>query len=282
MGTGRQGCRPSVAAATPGSGAGSPDTTRDGRRLPGPFRRSVTVSGLADVSQPRASRSIEVAEEPESRPKGRKQLARAAAERSLKDAALRLMRRDGLLAGLNLQEVADEASVNRGLIHRWFGSRRAFVRAVLRAHQERLEADVLASFDEPPASRTAWAVKQYAADPSFAHMVMLLAIDDDPELEPIPYLERRLELFRDEIARGRWAPDADPIALTVVWDVLLNGYFTMRTSLCRQLGLDEEELDRRYFAAVSALFASVLVEPGRPPAPGPSPPTPRSTRGASP
>jgi hypothetical protein len=42
----------------------------------------------------------------------RKQLARDLAEGALKDAAMRLLRRDGVLAGLNMREVAAAASVN--------------------------------------------------------------------------------------------------------------------------------------------------------------------------
>lgn len=198
----------------------------------------------------------------------RKQLAREAAERSLKEAALKLLRRDGLLAGLNLQEVADEASVNRGLIHRWFGSRRELLRAALRTQRERLADDVAASLDRPVEDRTAWAVRQYAADPSHAQMVMLLCLDGDEQLEPIPYLPERLAAFADEVARGRWSADADPLALTVLWDVILDGYFTMRDALARQTGLTPTELDERVFASVGRLFRSVLpADPDHPPDP---------------
>jgi AcrR family transcriptional regulator len=193
----------------------------------------------------------------------RKQLARAAAERSLKDAALKLLRRDGLLAGLNLQEVADVASVNRGLIHRWFGSRRELLRAAIRSQRERLAAEVADSLDRPVEARTEWAVRQYAADPSHAQMVMLLCLDSDESIEPIPYLPERLEAFAAEIARGRWSADADPLALTVLWDVILDGYFTMRDALVRQTGLTPSELDERVFASVGQLFRGVLPAPDR-------------------
>ena len=43
-------------------------------------------------------------------------------------ASLDGIERDGVLAGLNLQEVADEAGVNRGLVYRYFGSRRELLR----------------------------------------------------------------------------------------------------------------------------------------------------------
>jgi len=39
------------------------------------------------------------------------------------------LNRDGVLAGLNLREVAAEAGINRGLGHHYFGSRRDLLRA---------------------------------------------------------------------------------------------------------------------------------------------------------
>jgi AcrR family transcriptional regulator len=189
----------------------------------------------------------------------KKQRARAAAEAALMDAALRLLRRDGVLAGLNMQEVADEAGVNRGLIHRWFGSRRELLRAAIRARQQRLAAGTEASMQRSVGSRTRWAVRQYAADPTYAQLVMLLALDGDDDFDPVPYLDARLRAFRREIDEGRWVEDADPLALTIVWDVLLDGYFTMRQALVRQTGVSGEELDRRFFTTLSRLFAAEIT-----------------------
>ena len=48
---------------------------------------------------------------------------RPATEAALQTAALDLLERNGVLAGLNLREVADEAGVNRGLVYHYFGTR---------------------------------------------------------------------------------------------------------------------------------------------------------------
>src|SRR2546423_12837263 len=53
---------------------------------------------------------------------------RARTEQALEDAALALLEREGVLAGLNLQKVADDAGVNRGLVYHYFGSRRGPLR----------------------------------------------------------------------------------------------------------------------------------------------------------
>ena len=52
-------------------------------------------------------------------------------ERRLIDAALDLIRSNGVLAGLNLREVAEAAGVNRGNIYHYFGSRRDLLRAAI-------------------------------------------------------------------------------------------------------------------------------------------------------
>src|SRR5690606_37889256 len=58
---------------------------------------------------------------------------RAATEAVLEKAALELLDERGILAGLNLREVADRAGVNRGLVYHYFGGGRDLLRAALRS-----------------------------------------------------------------------------------------------------------------------------------------------------
>ncbi|MCP4004306.1 MAG: helix-turn-helix transcriptional regulator, partial [bacterium] len=69
---------------------------------------------------------------------------RADTERRLIDAALDLIRRNGVLAGLNLREVADGAGVNRGNIYHYFGSRRELLRAAITRRFEAVIESLLA------------------------------------------------------------------------------------------------------------------------------------------
>jgi AcrR family transcriptional regulator len=68
-----------------------------------------------------------------SQPSRTRQPNRVATESALQKAALLLLERNGVLAGLNLRQVADEAGVNRGLVYHYFGSRRDLLRAALRS-----------------------------------------------------------------------------------------------------------------------------------------------------
>ena len=59
-------------------------------------------------------------------------------------AALLLLERNGVLAGLNLRQVAEEAGVNRGLVYHYFGSRRDLLRAALRSDVNERLSDFVA------------------------------------------------------------------------------------------------------------------------------------------
>lgn len=56
---------------------------------------------------------------------------RPATEAALQRAVIDLLERHGVLVGLNLPEVADEAGANRGLVYHYFGSRRDLLPAAL-------------------------------------------------------------------------------------------------------------------------------------------------------
>ncbi len=127
---------------------------------------------------------------------------RAETERRLIDAALDLIRRKGVLAGLNLREVADGAGVNRGNIYHYFGSRRELLRAAINrrfeAVVESLTADRRgASFVERRlrAFRTADTIHD-------SQLRALLVIDGDETVDPMPRYEGALSQLRQDVIDG--------------------------------------------------------------------------------
>jgi AcrR family transcriptional regulator len=78
--------------------------------------------------------------------KGTKQRrSRTETERRLIDVALDLIRNNGVLAGLNLREVAEGAGVNRGNIYQYFGSRQELLRAAINRRFEAVVDSLVAS-----------------------------------------------------------------------------------------------------------------------------------------
>ncbi|MEV8634911.1 TetR/AcrR family transcriptional regulator [Streptosporangium sp. NPDC051023] len=178
---------------------------------------------------------------------------RAETEAALMEAALRILERDGVLAGLSLQEVADEAGVNRGLIHHYFGGRQALLRAALESRRNAGAERFARVRSRLPEEKEAWAFRVHARDATYPRVVTLLALDGDEEFEPLAYLGQRVEDLERETAEGRVPPGIDLPALLVLWDSFMYGYFVMRPAIARQLGVTEAELDRRVMATFALL-----------------------------
>jgi pimeloyl-ACP methyl ester carboxylesterase len=81
---------------------------------------------------------------------------REATEALLRDAALRLLDREGVLAGISLQDVADEAGLSRGLIDHYFGSRQALLRSALEARRRAAVEEFERRRHSTPEERFTW------------------------------------------------------------------------------------------------------------------------------
>ena len=75
---------------------------------------------------------------------------RAATEQRLIESALELIRKNGVLAGLNLREVAAGAGVNRGNIYHYFGSRQELLRTAINRRFDAVIDRLLASKRDIP------------------------------------------------------------------------------------------------------------------------------------
>nr|BFE60254.1 hypothetical protein GCM10020063_047800 [Dactylosporangium thailandense] len=186
--------------------------------------------------------------------------SRQETEAVLMRAALELLAREGVLAGLNLKDVADEAGVNRGLIHHYFGSRQTLLRNALDMEMHNLAERVGMEAYVNPARRGARSFRAQADEMQLARVVMLLALDGDDELAPIPFYESSLEFLKDEQSRGIWDEDLDPRALLALWYSFLSGYLVLRPALARQLGLAVKTLDARVMSTIGRMWGPLWHE----------------------
>jgi AcrR family transcriptional regulator len=184
---------------------------------------------------------------------------KAATEQALLDAALDLLHRDGVLVGLNMQEVADRAGVSRGLIHHHFGSRRALMRAALTRELGAGTTGALRWRATDPKERNRRSFRQLVKNPDAARMLALLLIDQDESLKPLPFLEERLSDSRREQAEGKLPPDVDHEAVAVLWDSLALGYTLLRESAARQLQLGVAALDGRMVDVLDEVSKAVAA-----------------------
>lgn len=188
--------------------------------------------------------------------RGRRRRDPAATKANLLAAALKLLERDGVLAGLNLNEVAAESGVNRGQIYQYFGSRRALLRAALGDMTERWhEAQVFHEDRSLPFARRRLKVFQEALkNTTFIQLEALLALDGDEQLSLFPWLaDSRRDLARDK-STGALAPEVDEVVAHAATATIYLGYSVFRQVLARDLGLEVDELDRRMVPIVAAMI----------------------------
>ncbi|MER7877652.1 helix-turn-helix domain-containing protein [Streptomyces solisilvae] len=166
---------------------------------------------------------------------------------TLERAALELLQRDGVLGGLNLREVADQAGVNRGLVYHYFGSRRDLLRSALRRNvRERVFAMRIHNRPMRTGARIREAVKSGIRYASSIRLAALLVLDGDKRLRVMPDLERTQEQFRREQDAGLIGQDVDLVALHAMLHSLVAGYVLSRSHLAKEFGVGVRELDERF------------------------------------
>ena len=188
---------------------------------------------------------------------------------ALMDAALRLLMRDGVLAGLNISEVAKEAGVTPANIYHYFGSRQGLLRAAV---SHRIFAETPPGEDPSPEGttdqRALGAFDFVTANPELC-LKALLPLDGDADFELDPYFENARVVLSRDTERGYLRPDSDAEVMFLVMVASAFGCVLFRESAARQLGTSEEELLARMrpvFAKMAAAFVANKFGPEHAPA----------------
>jgi AcrR family transcriptional regulator len=188
---------------------------------------------------------------------------RAETERRLIDVALDLIHRNGVLAGLNLREVAEAAGVNRANIYHYFGSRRELLRAAIGRRFEAM-AEVVAA-DRRGLSFVERRLRAFRSSDTIhdSRLRALLVIDGDDTVDPMPRYEAMLSQLRQDVIDGDIDRGHDLEALQVALSALLRGYRIFREPYAKRIDTDADDLDER----VAAIVRSWLEAMAEPPAP---------------
>jgi AcrR family transcriptional regulator len=185
---------------------------------------------------------------------------RAATESALQKAALLLLERNGVLAGLNLREVADEAGVNRGLVYHYFGSRRDLLRAALRSDVSERMSDFRPGLAMEAPARYERFFRTMLHHRQAAVLAMLLILDGDRGVRVIPDPEGTRERIRRDADGGVLPADIDVDALHVAFASLVFGYTVLRDGFANELDVDADKLDEQVGAMVDQLVRG-LADP---------------------
>ena len=184
-------------------------------------------------------------------------------EQELLTAARELLVRDGVLAGLNLNEVATTAGVNRGQIYQYFGNRRSLLRASIRDILKSALTNVAELSSKPFLERRTGMFRWALAYPDLIRYEALLALDGDPEMDPFPQLPHALRAISRDIDQGLLDPEADGAVMHVMTAATYMGYVLFREPFAQATGTDPDELDERAIKVYRQMVAGLLTSENR-------------------
>lgn len=189
----------------------------------------------------------------------------------MEEAALSLLQRDGILAGLNLREVADEAGVNRGLVYHYFGSRGKLLRQALRHRGEKAMQQILSLEHLPFARMQLRFLRTLIDNPEPVRLRTLLLLDRTERMRMMPLRDQTQTRLRHAIETGNLDPDLDLRALHAFVVSSVYGYVLYREPFAAELGIELSELDDRFSDLYEQIMLSLAPSPrrsrGRPCAP---------------
>ena len=177
---------------------------------------------------------------------------------ALMDAALDQLVSKGVLAGLNLREVAEDVGVTPANIYYWFGSRQELLRAALARETRRLEEPVAESAAEGFVARRLRMFDAIAETRPLT-LTALLALDGDPGYRPLPYLEATLDHYRALVDAGELPADLDAEAAHLVSLATSIGVAIYAEAVARQLGIGADEVHARARAVFARMLDSLVA-----------------------
>jgi AcrR family transcriptional regulator len=187
--------------------------------------------------------------------------SRAETEQKLIDVALDLIRDKGVLAGLNLREVAEGAGVNRGNIYHYFGSRQELLRAAISRRFKALVGTVATSNQNKRFVERRLNSFRLAKGSNDSKLRALLVLDGDDTVDPIPFYEEGLSQLRKDVIDGDIHREHDLEALQVALSALLRGYRIFREPYANRLDIHANELDERVNRIMRTFLESVAEAP---------------------
>jgi len=192
---------------------------------------------------------------------GDTQGGRASTEAALEEAAMALLARDGVLAGLNLREVADEAGVNRGLVYHYFGSRGKLLRRALRRRGESSLQKIREIDRMPLADGQLRLLRTLLGDPEPVKLRTLLLIDGTEKMKMMPLRERTQGLLGQAIQSGDLDPGLDRNGVHAFLVTAIYGYILYREAFAAEMGVELPALDEGFAEVYERAVRSLTAPP---------------------
>lgn len=179
---------------------------------------------------------------------------------ALRASALDLLERNGVLAGLNLQEVGQRAGVNRAQIYQYYGSRQALLRAAIAEMFDEQAEDRTTHRTDAFAERRRATFKRALQNPQMVKLQALLAQDRDEQFSFFPELDKTLLDLEKDRQSEALPLDADGLAMHVMTAATYAGYCIFREVFARDTDIPLAELDDRALAVFEQMLTSLAPD----------------------
>ena len=191
----------------------------------------------------------------------KKRRSRTETEQRLIDVALELIRTNGVLAGLNLREVAEGAGVNRGNIYHYFGSRQELLRGAINRRFGAVKNRLVASKRNLPFVERRSQMISARDSINDSKLRALLVLDGDESVDPMPQYEGAISHLRQDVINGDIHRDHDLEALHATLTALNRGYRIFRVPIARRMGISAKDLDSRVTAILRSWLKAMKNSP---------------------
>jgi AcrR family transcriptional regulator len=178
---------------------------------------------------------------------------------ALMDAAIAQLSAKGVLAGLNLREVADVVGVTPANIYYYFGTRQGLLRAALAREIQRHLADPVAEADHTGFVERRLLMFDAIGATHELVLTALLALDGDPDYEPLPFIEHSRHRYAELVAAGELDPDLDIDAAHLLGIATAIGVSIYAAAAARQLGTTTDELRLRTRAVFERMLTAIAT-----------------------
>lgn len=171
-------------------------------------------------------------------------LQRASSSRdALMRSALQMLERDGVLAGLNVSQVAKEVGVTPANVYHFFGSRQGLLRKAIARALDEVRDLIFGDTRWPDRPKR---IFQIISQHPQAHLWALLAMDGDPDFGSSSFHDHAKHELQRDVEAGM-LPESG-VDLEMLNHMMLMGsvgYAIFRESTAAQMGCTVAELDRR-------------------------------------
>ncbi|GAP38855.1 TetR/AcrR family transcriptional regulator [Piscinibacter sakaiensis] len=173
----------------------------------------------------------------------------------VQQAVLEMLAKDGPLAGINLNEVAKRAGVNRTLVYHHFGTRQELLRSAIRRRmQEKRSLTRTPTEPLPLGERVVHALRNALDRADTLQLMTLLHLDGSTAPRLMPNAATTLVLLERDRALGLLPRTDDLPALHTAYAATVYGYALFREIFARDLGLELGALDERFAQVLPQLF----------------------------